>query len=49
MFVQRFPGSLQQQRVAGSQNGLVRSLILACPLHRKDHQIAARRDHPGKH
>ena len=35
MFVERFPGSLQQQSVAGSQNSLVRSLILASPLYRK--------------
>ena len=49
MLVERLPGALEQQGVAGRQHDLARPLVLAAPLHRQDHEIAARRDHARKH
>ena len=40
--VERLPGALQQQRVAGRQHGLARALVLAVALHGQNDEIAAR-------
>src|SRR5262249_24116746 len=48
MLVERFPCALQQQSVTSGQNRATRPQILTTTLHREDHQISTRRDHPSK-
>ena len=45
MLFERFPRSLQQQRVTGGQNRASPPQILSTTLHREHQQIATRCDH----